>query len=97
MRVARGEEGEEPPEQIQHERVDLHERAQHRALGAAGDKLSAMRGGVQAGRVETFFSTHPDPAARAQTVRNQIAQLPARNLRKDSPRFQELKRRVLGN
>ena len=61
------------------------------------DKLSAMRGGVQAGRVETFFSTHPDPAARAQTVRNQIAQLPARNLRKDSPRFQEVKRRVLGN
>jgi predicted Zn-dependent protease len=59
------------------------------------DKLVALRGGAASSKVETFFSTHPDPGARASTVRAQIAKLPPKpNLRKDSPNFQEVKAKL---
>jgi predicted Zn-dependent protease len=59
------------------------------------DKLEAMRGGAGGGRLEKFFSTHPDPGARAATVRQQAAALPAKpSLRKDSPAFQSIKAKV---
>jgi len=57
------------------------------------DKLEAMRQGGSSG-VEQFFSTHPDPGARAESVRAMIAQLPPRSYRSDSPEFQEAKRRA---
>jgi predicted Zn-dependent protease len=59
------------------------------------DKLVEMRGGSGGGALEKFFSTHPDPGARASAVRAQVARLPPRgNLKKDSPRFQQIKDRV---
>jgi len=59
------------------------------------DKLVAMRGGKSGGALEKFFSTHPDPGARAASVRAQVAALPPRpGLREDSPRFHEVKERV---
>lgn len=59
------------------------------------DKLVEMRGGAGGSKLETFFSTHPDPGARAAAVRAQIAQLPAKpSLRKDSPRFHTVKAKV---
>jgi len=59
------------------------------------DKLEEMRGGAGGSSLEKFFSTHPDPGARADDVRAQAARLPPKDLRKDSPRFQAVKRRVL--
>jgi predicted Zn-dependent protease len=60
------------------------------------DKLVAMRGGEGGGTLEKFFSTHPDPGARASAVRSQAARLPAKpGLRQDSPAFQSTKARVL--
>jgi predicted Zn-dependent protease len=53
-----------------------------------------VRGGAGSGKLEQFFSTHPDPGARASTVRAQIATLPAKSLRSDSPRFQTVKAKV---
>ena len=41
-----------------------------------------------------FFATHPDPGDRADEVRAQIAALPPKELRKDSPRFHEIRARV---
>lgn len=58
------------------------------------DKLVAMRSGRQASTIENFFSTHPDPGARAAEVRAQTAALPPKALREDSPRFHEIKARV---
>ncbi|MCA9751305.1 MAG: M48 family metalloprotease, partial [Gemmatimonadetes bacterium] len=58
------------------------------------DKLVEMRGGTSSGKLEQFFSTHPDPGARASAVREIIATLPPKALRKDSPRFHEVKARV---
>jgi predicted Zn-dependent protease len=58
------------------------------------DKLVEMRGGAGGSTLEQFFSTHPDPGARASTVRNLIAGLPARNLREDSQRFQSVRAKV---
>ncbi len=59
------------------------------------DKLDEMRGGAGGSRLEMFFSTHPDPGARAGAVRAQIAALPAKPaLRKDSPKFQAIKAKV---
>jgi predicted Zn-dependent protease len=59
------------------------------------DKLVEMRGGAGSGRLEQFFSTHPDPGLRAGAVRAAAAALPAKpGLRKDSPRFQEIKAKV---
>jgi predicted Zn-dependent protease len=58
------------------------------------DKLEEMRGGAGGSSLETFFSTHPDPGARAADVRAQAAQLPRKELRDDSPRFHEVKKRV---
>lgn len=56
------------------------------------DKLVELRGGSGGGKLEQFFSTHPDPGARAVTVRATIAKLPPKSsLRKDSARFQEVK------
>jgi predicted Zn-dependent protease len=57
------------------------------------DKLEAMRDGGGGG-LEQFFSTHPDPGARAQTVRAQIAQLPPKQYRGDSQGFRDAKSRV---
>lgn len=58
------------------------------------DKLEEMRGGSGGGKLEKFFSTHPDPGARASDVRAQAAKLPSRSLRQDSPRFQAVKVKV---
>ncbi|GJM45181.1 MAG: peptidase M48 [Gemmatimonadota bacterium] len=59
-------------------------------------KLEDMRGGQGGGTLEQFFSTHPDPGARAEAVLNQIASLPPKSgLRKDSAAFREAKARVL--
>lgn len=59
------------------------------------DKLVEMRGGAGGSKLEQFFSTHPDPGARASAVRAQIAALPAKpGLRKDSPKFQAIKAKV---
>jgi predicted Zn-dependent protease len=58
------------------------------------DKLEEMRGGAGGGTLEKFFSTHPDPGSRASTVRNQVAALSQRSLRKDSPSFQAVKTKV---
>ncbi|MGQ0721195.1 MAG: M48 family metallopeptidase [Candidatus Eiseniibacteriota bacterium] len=58
------------------------------------DKLEAMRGGAGGGTLEKFFSTHPDPGARASSVRSQVAALPPRSLRKDSPSFHTVQAKV---
>lgn len=59
------------------------------------DKLEAMRGGAGSSKLAQFFSTHPDPGARAAVVRAQVAQLsPKPSLRKDTPRFQAIKAKV---
>jgi predicted Zn-dependent protease len=59
------------------------------------DKLVEMRGGAGGSKLEMFFSTHPDPGARAVTVRSMIANLPPKaNLRKDSPQFHTVKSKV---
>jgi predicted Zn-dependent protease len=64
-------------------------------LASFFDKLVQLRGGAGGGKLEQFFSTHPDPGVRAGTVRAQIAKLPPKaSLRKDSPRFQEIKAKV---
>ena len=61
------------------------------------EKLEEMRGGQGGSALEQFFSTHPDPGARAHTVRAQIAALPYKaGLRRDSPRFHQVKERVKG-
>ena len=44
--------------------------------------------------LEKFFSTHPDPGARASSVRAQVQALPPKSLRKDSPSFHTIKDRV---
>lgn len=49
----------------------------------------------QPGKLEQFFSTHPPTNERIQNVRSQIARRPHKpNLRKDSLRFQEVKKRL---
>jgi predicted Zn-dependent protease len=58
------------------------------------DKLVEMRGGAGSGKLEQFFSTHPDPGNRAADVRAQIARLPARNLRGDSQKFHAVQAKV---
>ena len=59
------------------------------------DKLVAMQGGAKSSSLDQFFSTHPDPGARAGAVRAAVAKLPAKpNLRKDSPNFQEVKKKL---
>jgi predicted Zn-dependent protease len=58
------------------------------------DKLVALRDGAEAGAVEHFFSSHPDPGARAATVRALIAALPPKNLRMNSPGFDSAKARL---
>ncbi len=61
------------------------------------DKLEAMSGGSGGGAVAKYFSSHPDPGARAATTRAQIAQLPAKSgLRKDSAEFQKVRKKVGG-
>jgi len=58
------------------------------------DKLEAMHGGG-GGKLAQFFSTHPDPGARAAVVRGRIAGLPPKpGLRKDSAKFQAIKAKV---
>ena len=62
------------------------------------DKLEAMRGGQGGGSLEKFFSTHPDPGDRASAVRQQVAALGTKaNLRRDSDRFQRVKRMVVAS
>jgi predicted Zn-dependent protease len=59
------------------------------------DKLEAMHGGSGGGAVAKYFSSHPDPGARAAATRARIAQLPPKSgLKKDSPEFQRIKQRV---
>ncbi len=49
----------------------------------------------QPGQLEQFFSTHPPTDERIQNVRTQIARQPRKpNLRKDSLRFREVKKRL---
>ena len=49
----------------------------------------------QPGQLEQFFSTHPPTNERIQNVRSQIDRRPRKpNLRKDSLRFQQVKRRL---
>ena len=49
----------------------------------------------QPGQLEQFFSTHPPTNERIQNVRSQIARRPRKpNLRKDSVRFQQVKKRL---
>jgi predicted Zn-dependent protease len=58
------------------------------------DKLEAMHG-AGGGKLEQFFSTQPDPGARAVVVRGQVSNLPAKpGLRKDSKDFQAVKAKV---
>jgi predicted Zn-dependent protease len=57
------------------------------------DKLEEMHGSG-GGSIEQFFSTHPDPGARAADVRVLIANLPPKSLRDDSQRFHDVKARV---
>ena len=56
-------------------------------------KLEAMRGG-DAGDIEKFFSTHPDPGDRADAVLATLAGLRTDHLSEDSARFQAIKARV---
>lgn len=59
------------------------------------EKLEELRAGRGGGSLEKFFSTHPEPGARAAAVRSQIASRPAKpGLRKDSDRFQAVKAKV---
>ena len=58
------------------------------------DKLVALRGGAGGGALEKFFSTHPDPGARASSVRDRVAALPPRSTRKDSPSFHAVQAKV---
>jgi predicted Zn-dependent protease len=58
------------------------------------DKLEKMRGGAGASSIEKFFSTHPEPGARAAEVRARAARMPPKQLRDDSARFQAVKKRV---
>lgn len=46
------------------------------------------------GSVEAFFSSHPLTEERIEDVRQQIAELPRRNLVERDPDFQEIKQRV---
>ncbi len=49
----------------------------------------------QPGQLERFFSTHPPTDERIQNVRSQIARRPRKpNLRRDSLRFHEIKKRL---
>ena len=49
----------------------------------------------QPGQLEQFFSTHPPTNERIQNVRTQIARQPPKpNLRRDSLRFREIKKRL---
>lgn len=49
----------------------------------------------QPGQLEQFFSTHPPTDERIQNVRSQIARRPPKpNLRRDSLRFHEIKKRL---
>jgi predicted Zn-dependent protease len=63
-------------------------------LASFFDKLEEMRGGAGGSSLEKFFSTHPEPGARASSVRAQAAALPPRNLRTDSPAFHRVRDRV---
>jgi predicted Zn-dependent protease len=65
-----------------------------RGLATFFDKLEAMRGEGGGSSLEMFFSTHPDPGARAADVRARAARLPPKDLRSDSPRFHEVQDRV---
>jgi predicted Zn-dependent protease len=58
------------------------------------DKLMQMEQSGEGGAIEKYFSSHPAPGDRAATTRAQIAKLPARSYRQDSPDFQRIKMRV---
>ncbi len=58
------------------------------------DKLAQMRQS-RPNAVEAFFSSHPDPAERAENVNDLIASFPNRsNLRRNSADFDRIKRRL---
>lgn len=59
------------------------------------DKLEEMSGGAGGGSIEKYFSSHPNPGARAASTRSQIAALAAKpSLKKDSPDFQKIRAKV---
>ncbi len=59
------------------------------------EKLMAMQK-KEPGRLEFLFSTHPPSRERVNNVRAQIEELPPKNgLRKDSGRFQAVKKRIM--
>jgi len=78
--------------------VDLMPAAGYDPREALGmfDKLRAIEG-RDPGMVAEIFSSHPPTAERSANIRQWLSQkrLPS-NLRRDSPRFQEVKRRVAG-
>ena len=43
-----------------------------------------------------FFSSHPNPANRQQTIQKQIAQWPAQNFVPDTPNFEKLRQHAMG-
>lgn len=58
------------------------------------ETLRAMRG-REPSALEKFLSTHPVPSERVTNVRHQIEGLPPKSgLRRDSSRFQRVKRRI---
>lgn len=58
------------------------------------EKLLKLQKGKPS-KLQQMFSTHPPTAERINAVRSQIAQLPRKsNLKKDSRRFREIKRRL---
>jgi predicted Zn-dependent protease len=58
------------------------------------EKLMALHE-REPGRLEALFSTHPATQERIQNVRKDIAALPVKaGLRKDSTRFQQIKKRL---
>ncbi|NNE44679.1 MAG: M48 family metalloprotease [Gemmatimonadetes bacterium] len=59
------------------------------------DKLEEMRGGAGGSALEKFFSTHPEPGARAAEVRAMVSSINTSGLKKDSAEFQSVKSRVL--
>jgi predicted Zn-dependent protease len=58
------------------------------------EKLEQLRK-TEPGKLETFFSTHPNPAERVSNVSHEIQSFPRKqNLKIDDPRFLDMKQRL---
>jgi predicted Zn-dependent protease len=58
------------------------------------EKLEQLRK-TEPGKLETFFSTHPNPAERVSNVSHEIQSFPRKqNLKVDDPRFLDMKHRL---